>query len=260
MNKIICKHYGDMGDVIFSLPALRYYKDKENFVDLELDLNGGKGKMQPYKALPQRGYTKFNQKAYNFLHPLLAKQDYIDLIRDHVTEIIQPGVEYVDLNLFRNAIGYNNITYSTLVALEIIKSQEDVKLLPKLTERWLEVGENNEEKYNIIVNRTLRSQGNHAFWESFLPEQIKQGRKIGFIGTELEHKVLCEVMEVEIPRVEVSDALQMARLIDKCDLFVSNEGLPGAIAIGLNKRLICEVNKTYPATVYPDKKELFQYV
>jgi hypothetical protein len=255
MNKIIFKHYGDMGDIIFSLPVLRYFKNQGNFVDLELDCNGGKGKMAPYRAVPARGFTKFNETAYKFLLPLLEKQSYIGLIRNQVTEIIQPGVEYIDLNLFRNAIGVNNLVLSHLAATNVIKDKEGMESFPKLTERWLEVGENNEEKFDIILNRTLRSQGNHAFWEKFVPDRIKDGSKIGFIGTDLEYQVIQEVTESKIPRILITDALQMARLIDKCDHFVSNEGLPGAIAMGLDKQLVLEVNKTYPAIVFRHKTE-----
>ena len=261
MNKIICKHYGDMGDIIFSLPVLKELQNRGNFIDLELDCNGGKGKMHPYVAKPARGYTKFNQKSYEFLLPLLQKQSYISLIRDHITEIIQPGVEYVDLNEFRNKIGYSNIVLSHLVATNTIKDVQ-LKDFPKLTERWLEVGDNNEEQYDILFNRTLRFQGNHSFWESALPKVIKEGKKIGFMGTDLEYQVITEIMEVskeQLPRVFISDALQMAKLIDKCSLFVSNEGLPGAIAMVLDKQLILEVNKTYPAIVFKHKAESVQH-
>ena len=257
MQKITFRHCGDMGDIIFSLPAIRHFRDQGATTELALDITGGKGKMSIYQALPQRGYTKFNQKCYDFLKPLLEIQPYITRVFPETSDIIMPNVEYKDLNMFRNYVKFQNLTYSHLAAMHL--EGDPVQY----TKRWLEVGENNEEKYDVLMNRTLRSQGNHTFWESFIPYCIKEGKKIGFMGTDLEYQVICEVMEVDpakLPRVIVSDALQMARLIDKCEMFASNEGLPGAIAIALDHKLICEVNKTYPATVFRDKAETGQFM
>jgi ADP-heptose:LPS heptosyltransferase len=53
--------------------------------------------------------------------------------------------------------------------------------------------------------------------------------------------------------LETKSILNVARLIADAKQFVGNQGLPHALAEAMNIQLTCEVDKVYPAAVFPNK-------
>ena len=225
------KHSGDLGDIIFSLPTIKTMGGGT----LYLDPKGGES--LEGMPMPAAGKTKLNSESIENMKTLLELQPYITEVKEWDGESID-----VDLDTFRKHIEYNNLAYSHLEAQEITHTKADAE--------WLELGDNTfelPEDRTVVISRNLRYQGNHSFWEMNAPNLSEEAV---FVGSPYEHEVFQKVFGIEIPYVETSTALDLMKVIDASKMFISNQGLPHAIAEGLKKRLICEVDKTYPAACW----------
>lgn len=62
---------------------------------------------------------------------------------------------------------------------------------------------------------------------------------------------------MKIPYYKVQDALEMAKVINGCDIFISNQTSTLAIAIGLQTvNIIQEVYEKMPNCIFPYKKNM----
>lgn len=232
------KHSGDLGDIIFALPAVRALGGGI----LCLDPDGGFSSPLVMK-FADRVRTKLNAETIEFLKPLLLRQPYVQEVRLWHGE----EVDY-DLDQFRKHVNFNNISDSHLEAFGLPHVERDTA--------WLSVDEPIRiQGRPIIINRTVRYQGNHGFWESNLPE-LK--RFAVFIGHPKEYEIFQYTFGHELPYYATPDVLTLARVIAGGDQFVGNQGLPHAIAEGLKKPLINEMYRVYPAAVF--KRPGAQYV
>jgi len=225
------RHSGDLGDIIFSLPTIKTMGGGI----LYLDPKGGEDLKE--MAMPASGKTKLNEEGIENIRELLESQSYI-------TEVKLWDGEKVDVELdnFRKHIEFNNLAYSHLESQDITHTKADSE--------WLEISDNEyelPEDRKVVVSRNLRYQGNHSFWEM---NASGFERDAVFVGSVYEHEVFQNVFGIEIPYIETPTAMDLLKVIDAADMFISNQGLPHAIAEGLKKRLICEVDKTYPAACW----------
>ena len=107
------------------------------------------------------------------------------------------------------------------------------------------------------MSRSPRYHSNYAFWEqSVSPEMCEKGL---FIGYEKEYEYFRYTfphLDVEYHAVE--SGYEVAQLISGCELFVGNQGFPHALAEAMQKPLINEAWRIYPAAVF--KRAEAQYV
>ena len=66
-----------------------------------------------------------------------------------------------------------------------------------------------------------------------------------FVGNDIEYDDFVNMIG-PIDRVHVADILEMADLINGCDLFVGNQSLAYSLAIGLGKTTVLETIKIKP--------------
>jgi len=232
------KHSGDMGDIIFSLPVMKHFGTGI----LYLDPKGGDGELSGAK--PSRGKTKLSSAAIKLLKPLLEHQVYIHEVREWKGEDISHN-----LDTFRHHIKFNNLAVSHLEAFGI---NHDVSKF-----RWLEAPEKIQlpAGKTIVASRSLRYQGNHFFWEE-RAEWLAENAV--FVGFPFDHKAWEYTFETEIEYIETPTLVELANVIGAGDMFIGNQGLPHAIAEGMKKNLINEVDKTHPAAVF--EREGAEYV
>jgi hypothetical protein len=234
------KHSGDLGDIIFGLPAM---KAKGGGI-LYLDPTGGEGQFEGL-AIGSSGKTKLTKETILAAKEFLEAQPYIDEVK------LWEG-EKVNYNLdeFRKHISFNNLTKSHLEAFSIPHDKADVK--------WLKLPSMDTvlpEGKSFVVARNVRYQGNHAFWEQNA-EMFKE--KAVFVGSPFEHEVWEHIFGEGLEYLSTPTIMHLAQAINECKTFVGNQGLPHAIAEGFKKPMICEVDKTYPAAVF--KREDAKYV
>ena len=234
MSEQTFKHSGDLGDIVFSLPTMKALGGGI----LYLDPKGGEEEPLVSWANGLFNKTKLTEKGIESIRPLLEQQEYI-------TEIRLWKGEEVDFNLdmFRMHIKYNNLSDSHLAAFGIDFSARD--------EAWLEVSDPIVDLpgRDVIFARSCRYHGNYSFWETISRDIVDKAFFLGF-KEEYEFFKYTYPHMADVPHKEVSDLLEMARVIAGCDLFVGNQGLPHALAEALKKPLLNEVFRPYPAAVF----------
>lgn len=225
-------HSGDLGDVIYSLPAVKA-------------LNGGLFCLGPECHPLMAPREQMTWERFNTIAPLLRVQEYIY------------GCEYrikltgvtINLNNFRDLMTRGQ-------QLDMVPGFNLAKVVLKrfnlpLTldnEPWLTVDCPRVE-YPVIIARSARYQNDAFNWKGVL-EQYR-GR-VGFIGTKDEH-ALFEWQIGRVPYIPTEDLLEAARLIAGSKLFIGNQSCPFSIAVGLGHDAILEECPSTSNTLFERK-------
>ncbi len=223
------KHSGDIGDVIWSLPAIRALGGGI----LYLDPDGGLS--SPLVKWEGRTQTRMNADIIRAAIPLLKLQPYLEDIRPWQNNPID-----FDLDRFRKSGSFNNVSDSHLAAFSLP--------FPERDRAWLTV----DHPLSIpdrpfILARNLRYHGNDGFWEATLPH-IKNDAL--FVGSPKEHEIFELTFGHKIPYHPTPDLLSLARLLAGCRQFIGTQGLPHAIAEGLKIQLVNEYYRYYPSAIF----------
>jgi hypothetical protein len=187
--------------------------------------------------------TKLTGAAIESFRPFLLQQPYISEVREWHGEVIDH-----DLDEFRRHLRFNNLSDSHLAAFGLPVTERDLA--------WLTVTEPIViEGRPVVINRSVRYQGNHVFWEMNLPKL--KGMAV-FVGYEKEHEIFEYTFGHEVMYYPTPDILTLARVIGGCRSFVGNSSFAHAIAEGMKKDLVCEVFRVAPNTIF--KRVGAQYV
>jgi len=224
------KHSGDMGDIIFSLPAIRALGGGV----LYLDPKGGDG--NPLMKWADKTRTRLTAASIDSLKPLLLLQPYITDVQYWEGQPID-----FDLDLFRCHVRkHNNLSDCHLAVFGLPNSERDTA--------WLTVPEPiRVEGKTICISRTVRCHGNHGFWELSMP--LLKPISI-FLGLPKEHEIFVYTFGHDLPYHPTKDVLELARVIAGMEQFVGNQCLQHALAEGMKKNLINEVYPLHPAAVF----------
>lgn len=214
-------HSGDLGDIIYSLPAIR-------------GLGGGTLFLGPHKPSPPfLCRERMDKKRAGLIIPLLKEQPYI---HDVVFIDRQQKVDH-DLNQFRLLIygasmdGHKCWTLSSLV-LKAFSLPASLELTP-----WIDVKPLSHAP-DVIFSRSQRYHNPDFSWVRVYREY---GKDAGFIGTKQEYDIFCSEIG-QVPFIKTSDLLEVARYIAGSKLFVGNQSCPFAIAEAMKHPAILEWN------------------
>jgi hypothetical protein len=212
MNDRWFAHSGDLGDIIYSLVAIR---------------EAGGGTLHLFD-IPGRTWHGMNKHRANLITPLLEIQPYINRVlfwpdghqdstlngfRDHW----RPGRNLADMHLATLGFG------------------------PEARfQRWLNVDAVVED-YPIVFARSERCRNDAFPWSDVYANY--RDRAI-FVGLKEEYTRFCQEVG-DLPFVATRDLLELARIIAGTRLFVGNQSAPAAIAEGLKKTMILEVDPRY---------------
>ncbi len=212
-NKQLCKegeqffvHSGDIGDILYSLPAIRA-------------CGGGRLFITHTHGKTSHGMTA---EKVERLAPLLELQPYIQSV-------------CFDINTVgHNLDGFRNHKVGTLVDahLSTVGKSWEERLTPWITDIVP------KPSYDVLVHRSFRYRNDKFPWQRIV--STYEGR-IGFIGFLDEYKDFTANFGM-IHYVDAHDFLQVARLIKGCQLFVGNQSSPLAVAHGMFHPTITEVS------------------
>jgi hypothetical protein len=223
------KHSGDLGDIIFSLPAIRALGGGVLFLDPE----GGRG--SPLMAGSAAGRTKLNREGIQGISPVLLAQGYVKEVRLWAGE----AVDY-DLDRFREHEELKNLSDAHLAALGLPLTERD--------RAWLTIRDPIVMKDRpLVISRSVRYHGNHTFWERLVPA-IKE--QCVFVGFAKEHEMFEYTFGHKVMYYPTPDLLTLARVIAGCRKFIGNAALPHALAEGMKKDLVNEVYRAFPHTLF----------
>jgi hypothetical protein len=231
-------HCGDIGDIIYSLPVIKYMGGG----DLYLDIQGGKD--FPYIANSSfKGRLKFNQESYDYLAPLLAEQPYISSINVWNGEDIHINLSESrkrfdnQKNLVRNHTDYFNIDYAVS------------------DEPWITGPSVDKAPGLVLFTRTLRYQCNYPAVNFLLHKFRKEQKRILFLGLDIEHTIAQHTFDLQLERAKVEDARDSVKLIAMCDVYLSNQGANHSLAIAMAKHpFIAETQYTERVCVFENRK------
>lgn len=222
------KHSGDLGDIIFSIPTIQALGGGV----LYLDPDGGES--SPIVKWADKTRTKLNLKSIEQIKPLLELQDGIEKV-----ELWDGRKVDHDLDIFRTNVRFNNLVISHLDAFQLPHDKHLVK--------WLKFPTKRDLPKKIVISRTVRVHGNYSYWENNLPRFAKESI---FVGLPKEHEIFEYTFGHKVEYYPTPTIMDLAETINSCDIFISNQGFPHAIAEGLHKDLILECYRVYPSVVF----------
>jgi hypothetical protein len=234
------KHSGDLGDIVYSLPAVKALGGGT----LYLDIDGGRE--DPFVVDQSiNGYTRFNLTGYNLIRPLLMEQPYIRDVRIWKKEPVEFNLDSTRaLNVDRKA---------NLAALYMRRFGLDEEFVHT---PWLELTSPPIKLHkNVILNRTPRYHCKYTLWElnkeAWLPMCI-------FIGPPIEHEMFESTFNYKVDYHPTKDALEIAQVLKGAMQLLGNQSLVMAIAIGLGVSYLQEVYDFSPNCIF--KRENAQYI
>jgi hypothetical protein len=226
------KHSGNSGDIIYALPAI-FELSKNGKANLYLQLNQPGLYNLDYHPL---GNVMLTAKMVELLKPLLLYQPRIASVDDYK----QQPIDY-DLDIFRNYTflqdrGSISRWYFNVLGISYDTSQP-----------WLAAPKDEQYADKIVVARSHRYRSpvvDYSFLKKY-PNKL-------FVGVQEEY----EDMKKAVPDIEfkpVKDFLELATIINSCQLFIGNQSFPFALAEGLKVPRLLESYYKLPNVVVEGK-------
>lgn len=256
MNKF--KHSGTFGDLIYSLPLVKYFGGGEFY--LHLDQINWIGQHY-YGSKPQPQHQgRMTQKDFDFLAPLLEIQPYITKVA-----ILDPQTTEITHNLdrFRTAFvthpgNYVDI-YATTFGIRDPNLQHKLRTTPWLTTTPVKI-----PGRDIVINRTHRwlPRNTHSAWTKLAEQGLPEHSL--FVGTEQEYKDFIQLHPQwhQCQYYPTTTALDLAEIIAGSTQFIGNQSLALSLAIGLGTNYIMEARDDLPLNrnecYFPDQGALLQ--
>lgn len=214
------RHSGNCGDIIYSLPTV-WELAKNGQAEIYLRLQ------QParYNNYHPLGNVMLDEKVASMLRPLLLYQPQCKSCEVYAGQ----ATDY-DLDDFRKYVKVQDRGHIARWYFYVYA------VFPSLAKPWLIAPKDPAMKPGcILIARSHRYRNPHINY-GFL----KQYNNVQFVGVEEEYAD----MKATIPHLEyrpVKDFLEMAILINSCQLFIGNQSFPFAIAEGLKVNRVLEV-------------------
>lgn len=221
MQTISYLHSGDLGDIIYSLPAVR-------------TLGAG------HYYLCNRDFTKeLTRERYEAMAALLLEQPYILGVSEHKGQKVTH-----DFTGFRKFYVRKPGTNLATIQAHYLNAS----LAIDTRTPWLKV-HNPIQHGRAVFARSLRYHNKD--WTSYIwPQALDRYPDAIFIGLEEDH----EAFERAFGRVQFERTLDLyhcARLIAGSSIFIGNQSAPYAVAEGLKVNSIQETHETVRDVLFP---------
>lgn len=210
-------HSGDLGDVIYALPAMR-------------DLGGGT------LYLESRPWTaRMTPARANVLRALLESQFYIDKVFHG-----EPPKDAVNFSTFRNGGLFYGVS---LVELQADWVKAKVDFTP-----WLVSPRSPKSHGRIVCHRSPRYHNPYFRWD-LVGKHF--GKQLIFVGMPEEVEALRREAGVDAEYLQTNDYAELAEIIRGAHLFIGNQSSPLALALGLGVACVQETCLWTPDCVFP---------
>lgn len=225
MSRPVFKHSGRLGDIVYSLPLVKQMakaagQPVEYYIPMDVPSHLGGDVYHP------GGELMVGHKLFEFIRPLLEIQPY--LYKLCFVKSSELPSEYLDLDGFKHCglnlkagpiQGWYRKAFGVAFPIES----------PWLSLPATETASGRAPTFDVLVGRTTRfcnTSINYGF--------LDQIEKAGFIGLRYEYEDFVERHKLSSLRhVPVENALELARVMLGCQVYVGNQSLNFAIADGL---------------------------
>jgi hypothetical protein len=242
-------HAGTFGDTIYSLNIIKLLGGGDLFIQLHGMNEVAWNAFRNINAGAHAGrYTKTDLE---FMFPLLEHQRYIhklDVWRNEpVTHNLTKHYKYTTGPAGWQ--GNQTECYAMVCGLDINQHKRAL-----LTDPWLDpVDPIKIHGKPIVINRTNRYlQGRdpeNPTWSEWISNGLNDTAV--FVGTPEEHENFNKQFNANVDYQPVSDMLELARIIQGAEMFIGNQSMPLALAIGLGKTFWCESRQDWGAFTTP---------
>lgn len=241
METINAKHSGLLGDLIYSLPAIKTASEKYGKkIAFYIWMNKAWESYGNYHDATKKGEGLMSEQSYNMIKPLLESLPYIDKVDKWTGQQIHIDLDKPKVMGRQIGLPYANMSrqyfyaYPDLacdLSLPTIDMSKHVSDIPVFTG----VGKPKMTNESILVNRTSRWLNPHISYMF-----LQQYKDVWFVGTIDEYSDFC----LQVPHAhyyKVKDFHSMAWLIAKAKVFIGNQSLAYAIAEQMKVPRILEV-------------------
>lgn len=244
------KHFANIGDIIASLPTVKtfYEKTKRKVIFCQqLNVKGEYFQGATHPTLDADGQQVMcNQSMFDMIKPLLVSQPYI-----HDAEVYNG--QHININLDNIRSGaFVNMPNGAIQAWHFLDKPD---MAYDLSKPWIEIGEVDikecgfiydgmatsmlraeDIERRVIINFTERYR-NAALNYFFLK---KHEGVLVFAGTAKEHELFSKAWGLDIPRLHVTNFLQLAYILKKARFLISNQSFCWNLAEAMKTPRILE--------------------
>jgi len=213
------KHSGDLGDLWYSLPVIKYLGGGEIYLNIDglkaRKIDGSK--------------SGFNHEMIYMAKPLLESQSYISecKIYDETFKI------NLNLDLFRTMRRQEISLCHKILASFSVPLDESEK-------PWITCSPKKIAK--VVFSRSFRYRNSES---NYLELVKKYNKDAVFLGIKEEYDDFISHYG-KISYYPIKDFLEMAEIINGAELFIGNQSSPMALAIAMHKPFIQEVSSIIP--------------
>jgi hypothetical protein len=222
------KHVGKLGDIVYSMAAMRGH-----FIET--------GEQSHVLLLPGYGDFNFTEEVAKQAISLLKSQEYV---AEAEVTAIQDCLDSGDMRAWFER--YRDMKTNIAVSIcRYLKVDEKYARPP-----WIFLDAS--ETSGVIANWT----GSYAGWlpEAFWVDVQAKYTLDAFVGTREEYQRFCDThwggKPAELRLKESEDLLDLARFIKGCACFVGNQSCPLAVANALGMPVTVEVSKKFPDCIF----------
>ncbi len=224
------------GDLIASLPGFKHrFEETGEKVLIYQQLNAESHYYDNaiYTTLKDGVPVLMNEELFNMVRPLLQAQEYVEDFRIWQGEPVDADFDQLLIQ------GRCNKPYGQIQrwAFYIFPNLACDLSVPWLRLPSIPIGISKTMTGKILINRTERWK-NPRMSYFFLKEY---GDNVIFTGTEREHSKFCEEWKLNIPRLFLSNFLELAQAISTCKVFVGSQSSAWNIAEALKVPRIVEI-------------------
>jgi hypothetical protein len=236
--KLKFKHSGHLGNLIYSLAAVKVMTEKAG-TPCEFFIPSDVPNLYPPSAHHPSGQVMFSEPIFRFIEPLLTHQSYVDCV--HYVPLSDVPRDVIDLDQFRTSginltAGFEPVWYRQCIAMPV-----------PVEKPWLTVnGASKQPAFSkLVVNRTLRYNNTRINYSILQPFET-----VGFVGLSAECDYFTQQHGLtNVRHFAVDNALEMARIMNACDLFLGNQSFCFAIAEGLKINRALEYYAPIPVVI-----------
>jgi hypothetical protein len=233
-------HSGTTGDTFCSLVAAKILGGGEFYLKLRNLENVIKEKLG--WSLTGRHAGRMTEDDYEMMRELILHQPYITEFKPWNGETIDYELEnaasYLDTEVRpRNFSNQHALAQGIDVNYNVRQLQMDP---------WMECRE--ERKFPgrpIVIFRGPHYQdGNELespIWKSLISRGLAE--QAVYVGLDEEHQWFEETFKIKVPHYRTPDFMELARVIQGSELFISSMSSPSALALSLGKTMWLEVRK-----------------
>lgn len=247
--------FGNSGDTIASLPALRQYYRTTGIKPIlylvkDHPAEYYEGATHPVKN-DKGEQVSLNQSMCEMLTPLFKLQDYLEDV------ITISADQYLDANINVNLSDIRN-TFCNIPQGDLRRWVFYVfpDLACNLSEQYLFVPDLDKDiaKGKVVISRSERY---HNEWVDYSWLKKYEDDCI-FIGTQREYNNFCMNYGLYIKKVNVTDFLQYAQILKQAKFHLSNQTMAFQISQGLKIPRIVELCH-WAANVFPDGEDAYDF-